>query len=260
MRIGSIFEDSRIPLPSLVPCLLAGVLQARRASQPSRFTARRAFRHKSALFLMHRIRFAMAADLAGHRSCAGIVEADETYVGGKPRDRARAAIATGARRGTPTPTRTPVFAAVERGGKVRAAADGARDRGDRRQRRSREWVEPVGGDPHRRVAASTTSSAMPWPGGHRDGEPRARRVRARRTSATNSVEGFFSLLKRGVYGTFHQRQQEAPAPLRAMSSPSVTTRGPWTTGSGPWRRSEARRGSASSAVLRALDPQESPCL
>ena len=91
VRIGSIFEDSRIPLPRLVPCLLACVLQARRASQPSRFTARRAFRHKSALFLMHRIRFAMAADLAGHRSWAGIVEADETYVGGKPRDRARGA-------------------------------------------------------------------------------------------------------------------------------------------------------------------------
>ena len=41
--------------------------------------------YKSALFLMNRIRFAMAPDIRLPRNSKGTVECDETYIGGKPR-------------------------------------------------------------------------------------------------------------------------------------------------------------------------------
>jgi hypothetical protein len=41
----------------------------------------------------------------------------------------------------------------------------------------------------------------------RNRQPRSGRVRARRRH-TNTVEGFFSLLKRGVNGTFHHVSKE----------------------------------------------------
>jgi hypothetical protein len=43
--------------------------------------------YKSALFMMHRVRFAMAEDWKGQPKLSGIVESDETYVGGEPRNR-----------------------------------------------------------------------------------------------------------------------------------------------------------------------------
>jgi hypothetical protein len=68
--------------------------------------------YKSALFLMNRIRFAMAPDLDTATPLTGIVEVDETYVGGKPR------IPGISKRGRGT-KKTPVFAAVERDGQIR---------------------------------------------------------------------------------------------------------------------------------------------
>lgn len=51
-------------------------------------TAAVEFTYKSALFLMHRIRFALTEDKASAPklgNTSGICEVDETYVGGKPR-------------------------------------------------------------------------------------------------------------------------------------------------------------------------------
>jgi hypothetical protein len=66
---------------------------------------------KSALFLMNRIRFAMAPD-GGATKLSGTVECDEMYIGGKPRYRGIS------KRGRGT-DKTPVFVAVERQGNIR---------------------------------------------------------------------------------------------------------------------------------------------
>jgi ISXO2-like transposase domain len=69
--------------------------------------------YKSALFLMNRIRFAMAPD-SDTPQWSGIVECDETYIGGKPRKGDNKIHKKG--RGT---SKTPVFAAVQREGEIR---------------------------------------------------------------------------------------------------------------------------------------------
>ena len=68
--------------------------------------------YKSALFLMNRIRFAMAPDFASAPKLLGTVEVDETYVGGKPRFKGTSKTGRGTKK-------TPVFAAVQRQGQIR---------------------------------------------------------------------------------------------------------------------------------------------
>jgi len=191
VRIGTIFEDSRIPLRIWCHAFWRACSSKKGVSalQISRETG---VSYKSALFLMHRIRFAMASD-SGPPKLTGIVEADETFVGGKPRKgyrKSRNKIAE----------KMPVFAAVERGGKVRArpmdrvTAAGVRDA-------LVEYVD-MGAEIHTDEARHYVWLTKPWPGGHQAVNHSAGEY-ARGDVTTNSVEGFFALLKRGIYGTFH---------------------------------------------------------
>jgi len=112
VRIGTVYEESRIELRHWCYAFW------RAATSKKGVAALEIMRHcqisyKSALFMMNRIRFAMAPD-PDSPQLTGIVECDETYVGGKPR------IGDGKihKRGRGT-SKTPVFAAVERNGRIR---------------------------------------------------------------------------------------------------------------------------------------------
>jgi hypothetical protein len=90
----------------------------RAASSKKGVAAREIQRHwqisyKSALFLMHRIRFAMRPDPEFAVPLKGIVESDETYVGGKPRP------GTGPHKRGRGTKKIPVFAMLERDGNIR---------------------------------------------------------------------------------------------------------------------------------------------
>jgi transposase-like protein len=111
VRIGTVFEDSRIPLRIWCyafwrACASKEGISALQISRECHVS------YKSALFLMHRIRYAMAVPETQEK-LHGTVETDETYVGGKPRYRAKG------KRGRGT-KKTPVLAMVERKGDVRA--------------------------------------------------------------------------------------------------------------------------------------------
>src|SRR5271157_3136625 len=111
VRIGTVYEESRIELRHWCYAFWractskkgVSALEIKRNCQIS---------YKSALFLMNRIRFAMAPDSASPK-LTGTVECDETYIGPrKPRYK-----------GTSGPggatTKVPVFCAVQRGGEIR---------------------------------------------------------------------------------------------------------------------------------------------
>jgi transposase-like protein len=111
VRIGMVCEESRIPLRHW--CLAFWLMSVSKkgvsALQVMRQTG---ISYKSALFLVHRIRFAMAP-ASEQPKLSGVVECDETCVGGKPR------LGTGPhKRGLGT-VKTPVFIMVERGGNIR---------------------------------------------------------------------------------------------------------------------------------------------
>ena len=86
VRLGTVFEESRIPLRHWVYTFWrastckkgVSALEIKRQCQIS---------YKSALFLMHRIRFAMEQNPPnGGTKMTGTVEVDETYVGGKAKN------------------------------------------------------------------------------------------------------------------------------------------------------------------------------
>jgi transposase-like protein len=138
------------------------------------------------------------------RKLGGIVEADETYVGGKPRRKGES------KRGRGT-KKIPVFAAVERYGSVRAEVVTSIT-GARLKKALRELVAPtaivltdelssyngVGKefDAHHTVHHGSKQYARPWPGVPPE-------IAMGDSLHTNTIESFFAILKRSVIGIYH---------------------------------------------------------
>jgi len=190
--VGTIFEDSHIPLRKWLVAwyLLCSSKKGISSLQIQRMLGLGSYR--SALFMMHRIRYALKHP-SFSRKLTGVVEMDETYVGGY------CALAGG----RSTKNKTPVVALVERGGDMRSMVM-ERVTGDNLSAAIREHVE-VGSIvctddymPYRRMPKIFTHKSV----------KHGRKEYARREGDfvvhTNTVEGSFSLLKRGVIGTFHQ--------------------------------------------------------
>src|SRR5438270_2672105 len=87
VTVGTIFESSHIPLHKLLLAffLLCSSKKGMSAHQLHRMLG---ISYKSAWFMAHRIRYAMQQGPFQSR-LSGTVEADETYVGGKERNRKR---------------------------------------------------------------------------------------------------------------------------------------------------------------------------
>ncbi len=192
VRVGTIMEDSKIPLRHWCYAFWAACASKKGVSalQIKRQTG---LSYESALFMMHRIRFAMADDPGTPPvKLTGVVECDETYVGGKPRG--------GDGHATRADRKTPVFALVQRDGNVRAMA--------MPRVTSAELHGILRSHVDRSARIMTDESALYrgtssyFRGGH-DTVKHSANEYARGNVHTNTVEGFFSLLKRGVYGTFH---------------------------------------------------------
>ena len=110
VTVGTVFHDTHLPLTKW---FLAIYLLSETSKGVSANWLKSAIgvTYKTAWYLGHRIRRMMDA---GDTLLTGIVEVDETYVGGKPRRGEEPA-----KRGRGT-KKYPVFVAVQRGGEVRA--------------------------------------------------------------------------------------------------------------------------------------------
>lgn len=190
VRMGSIFERSHIPLRKwlLAFHLMASSKKGISAHQLHRMLG---ITYKSAWFLAHRIRECMK-DSSGFAPMGGegkTVEADETYVGRKPN--------TKVRRGTEH--KNPVMALVERGGKARTF---------RIDRANTATVKPIVEANVDRASCLMTDEARHYTlvgrtmaGGHEHVEHGAGEY-GRGDANTNTIEGYFSIFKRGMTGTY----------------------------------------------------------
>lgn len=191
VRIGTVYEESRLPLRHWAYAFWractskkgVSALEIQRHCQIS---------YKSALFLMNRIRYAMAPDLPSTPPLTGIVEVDETYVGGKPRYKG----VSGRGRAT---SKTPVFTAVERGGEIRR-----RVVTDVTAHTLKAALREVV-DPRAFIMSDENSSYRGLDkefAGHETVVHSAREY-ARGEVTTNTVESSHALVKRGIHGIYH---------------------------------------------------------
>lgn len=196
VRIGTVYEESRIELRHWCYAFW------RSATSKKGVAALEIMRHcqityKSALFLMSRIRFAMAPE-PYESKLTGVVEVDETYVGGKPRYRNQG------KRGRGT-SKTPVFAAVERNGRIRrrviANVTGETLRNAMDAEISKQACI-ITDDYH-----SYKDAGFDYAGGH-EIVCHSTREYARGGIHTNTVESSFALVKRGIMGVYHNVSKE----------------------------------------------------
>src|SRR5262245_39741061 len=114
VRVGTIFEDSHVPLCKWLMAIHL-MTSSKKGVSSLQISRELGITVKSAWFLTHRIREAMRDD-GPQEPLTGIVEADETYVGGKPRKGNLWAKPAKAGRGT---KKTPVMVLVQRDGSAR---------------------------------------------------------------------------------------------------------------------------------------------
>jgi transposase-like protein len=195
VKVGTIFEDSHIPLVTWVRAihLLCSSKKGMSAHQLHRMLG---ITYKSAWFMAHRIRYAMSQEPLSSK-LNGTVEVDETYVGGRRR---------GTKRGRPgvQSHKAPVVALVQRNGQVRSFHL-PRVTGENLKRVIRENVSTEAAimtDDYSLYHGLRNEFASHDVVRHKYGEY-ARKTRDGRNAHVNGAEGYFALLKRGIVGTFH---------------------------------------------------------
>ncbi len=194
VTVGTIFEDSKVPLHKWLIAwyLLCSSKKGIAALELQRVLGLGSYR--TAWFMLHRIRYALKSPEFQERM-GGTVEVDETWVGGKK---------TGKRFQGRKDHRTPVVAMVERGGNVRSRVV-ARVTG--------EVVQGIIQDQIRNDATIYTddSSVYRWPkrsGWKHQSVNHSKKEYVRGDVHTNTVEGYFGNLKRGINGVFHHVSEQ----------------------------------------------------
>ncbi len=194
-KVGTIFEDSPLGLETWLPAVWL-IVTAKNGVSSCEISRSLGVTQKTAWFMLHRIRKAMQngsfAKLGGN---GGEVEVDETFIGGKSRNmhvskRERRITGTGGR------DKTAVMGFLERGGQVKTAVVPNRKTG------------AIQGNVRKHVEAGSalyTDALMSYCGlgseyAHQVVDHAVEYVNGQ--VHTNGLENFWSLLKRGINGTY----------------------------------------------------------
>jgi transposase-like protein len=198
VRTDTVFEDSKIPLRHWCFAYWRACTSKKGVSALE-IHRQTGLSYKSCLFMLHRIRFGMSDSAPGPLgSGGGDVEVDETYIGGRARYAGHGVVG----RPGPNGQKSCVMALVERGGSVKAMLAGSVT-GKTFKQHVLENVD--------QSARILTDEASHYRGlkdlyarGHEAVKhQRYEYVRRGTDIHSNTVEGFFSIVKRGLDGIYH---------------------------------------------------------
>ncbi len=186
VKVGTIFEDSALPLRKwffaifLITAHKKGISSLQLAKDIK-------VTQKTAWYMLHRIRYAVRTSSFA-KPLSNIVEVDETYIGGKH----------SGKRGRGSENKTAVFGMVERAGKLRSMS-----------------VENVKASTLQNiikgyVAKGTTVMSDEWLAYKRLSQyfdhhvvSHGKQEYSSGNVHVNTIEGFWSIFKRGIYGIYH---------------------------------------------------------
>ena len=193
---GTLFHDSHLPLTKWFMAI-ALMLNAKKGLSALQLQRDLKVNYRTAWYLNHRIREAMVEN---DGLLTGVVEIDETYVGGKTKRNKRGS------RGLDRP-KDAVIGMIERGGRLRYRHIG---KGNATAKQAREAFDAnVSPD----VKAIVTDQSPIYPfglpkeqlGKHFTIDHSREYVSSEIPGVhTNTIESAFSLLKRGIVGSFHK--------------------------------------------------------
>lgn len=199
VTVGTIFEQSHIPLQKWFAAIY--LISAHKKGISSHQLKRDiGVTQKTAWYMNHRVRFSLG--LTNPEQLEGIVEADETFIGGKEKNKHKNKQIDNAQ-GRSVKGKTPVAGVLQRGGKLRA-----KQLPDTRGYNLRPFVIE-------NVAFGATLKTDEYGGynglnqvykhqrvAHMEG------VYVDGDTHTNGMEGFWAILKRGIYGIYHHVSDE----------------------------------------------------
>jgi len=205
VRVGTVMEDSPIALRHW--CLaFYRAAASKQGVSALQIQGETGLSYKSALFLMHRIRYAMAPANANEPKLGAngeTVEYDETYIGGGPRY--HAAGVKGGRRRDFLKRKTPVVGGVERDGRVKARVITG-------EVNAQKLVDALAETVSTAANLNTDESVLYKSVGKQFASHRTVKHAVGQYSrytpqgeqvTTNRIEGFWAGLKRQVHGTHH---------------------------------------------------------
>jgi transposase-like protein len=192
VKVGTVFEKSHVPMRVWLQAIY--LMSASKKGISTR-QLQRTFQCglKTAWFLGHRVREAMTVlnigdDLGPLGGANMVVEADETYVGGKARNRKNV-----------IPPKAPVVSLVERDGRVRSFHV---------PNVTAQTLKPIiVSQVNKATYLMTDESPVYWSigrefSGHGTVNHSAEEYVRAAFWHTNTVESFFSIFKRGIYGCY----------------------------------------------------------
>lgn len=204
---GTIFEDSHIPLNTWLMTIHL-ICSSKKGISAHQIHRMLGVTYKSAWFMVHRLRYATTQDPMASQ-LTGVVEVDEAYIGGRRTSKARKRVSSIVKPGerpedypSPTDGKQAVVSMVQRNGDVRS---------HHVQRVTAKTLKPILNHNIEYGARIMTDSGTVLHGAihprkhdqvnHKEQE--YGRYEGGVCITTNTVEGFFSLLKRGINGTYH---------------------------------------------------------
>lgn len=196
VRVGTIFEDSALPLQKWFMAIYL-IMAHKKGISSIQLSKDIGVTQKTAWFMLHRIRYAVRTK-SFDKPLTGTVEADETLIGGKEQNK-HFDKRTPHAQGRNSEAKTPVFGMKQRGGIVKAQTV---DRTDTitlqtimREQISKmanivtdEYISYKECDDYFKTHKKVNHSAKEY---------------VRGNVHTNSIESFWAILKRGIFGIYH---------------------------------------------------------